>query len=215
MAFSSIEDLRLSLGLGARANLFEVALAFPVSLTGNSTTDWAGPSQIEITATDVNILVKAAQVPAFTVGVIEVPYKAGRRIKIPGDRTFADWTVTVINDENHTARRAFTAWIEMISKGNYNSPTKSVVNNYFTDLTVSQLNGHGDPIRTYSLINSFPTDVSAVDLSMDSTDTLSEFTVNFQYQYLTSSFGGITLSGGSVGRGSESEGGGGGGGSSA
>ena len=211
MAFSSIEDLRLSLGLGARANLFEVALAFPVSLTGNSTTDWAGPSQIEITATDVNILVKAAQVPAFTVGVIEVPYKAGRRIKIPGDRTFADWTVTVINDENHTARRAFTAWIEMISKGNYNSPTKSSVNNYYTDLTVSQLDGKNTAVRTYTLSDAFPTDVSAVDLSMDSTDTLSEFTVNFQYQYLTSSFGGTT-SVPDVGRGSESEGGGGGGG---
>ena len=208
MAFSSIENLRLSLGLGARANLFEVALAFPVSLTGNSTTDWPGPTQTEITTTDVNILVKAAQVPAFTVGVIEVPYKAGRRIKIPGDRTFADWTVTVINDEQHVGRRAFTAWIEMISKGNYNSATKSSVNNYYTDLTVFQLDGKNTAVRTYTLSDAFPTDVSAVDLSMDSTDTLSEFTVNFQYQYLTSSFDGITLSGAGSGSGSENEGGG-------
>ena len=188
MAFSTIANLQAALGLGARANLFEVALVFPNNLTGNDATDWQGPDVSQSVVRDpINILVKAAQVPAFTIGTIEVPYKAGRRIKIPGDRTFADWTVTVINDENHTARRAFTAWIEMISKGNYNSPTKSSVNNYYTDLTVSQLNGNGDPIRTYSLINSFPTDVSAVDLSMDSTDTLSEFTVNFQYHYLKTS----------------------------
>ena len=185
MAFSTIANLQAALGLGARANLFEVALVFPNNLTGNDATDWQGPDVSQSVVRDpINILVKAAQVPAFTIGTIEVPYKAGRRIKIPGDRTFADWTVTVINDENHTARRAFTAWIEMISKGNYNSPTKSSVNNYYTDLTVSQLNGNGNSIRTYSLINSFPTDVSAVDLSMDSTDTLSEFTVTFQYQYL-------------------------------
>ena len=186
MAFSSIADLKTTLGLGARANLFEVSLAFPIALTGNATdgSAWQGPDQTSITGTNVNILVKAAQVPAFTVGTIEVPYKAGRRIKIPGDRTFADWTITVINDENHTARRAFTAWIDMISKGNYNSATKSSVKNYYTDLTVTQLKGSGNAVRVYKLLDAFPTDVSGVDLSMDSTDTLSEFTVNFQYHYL-------------------------------
>ena len=184
MAFSSIANLKDTLGLGARANLFEVSLAFPIAVTGNATGAWQGPDQTTITTTNVNILVKAAQVPAFTIGTIEVPYKAGRRIKIPGDRTFADWTVTVINDEQHVARRAFTAWIDMISKGNYNSATKSSVKNYYRDLTVTQLKGSGNAVRVYKLLDAFPTDVSGVDLSMDSTDTLSEFTVNFQYQYL-------------------------------
>ena len=184
MAFSSIANLKDTLGLGARANLFEVSLAFPIAITGNAADAWGGPDQTTITATNVNILVKAAQVPAFTIGTIEVPYKAGRRIKIPGDRTFADWSVTVINDEQHVARRAFTAWIDMISKGNYNSPTKSSVKNYYTDLTVTQFKGSGNAVRVYKLLDAFPTDVSGVDLSMDSTDTLSEFTVNFQYQYL-------------------------------
>ena len=188
MAFSTIANLQAALGLGARANLFEVALVFPNNLTGNAATDWQGPDVSQAVVRDpINILVKAAQVPAFTIGTIEVPYKAGRRIKIPGDRTFADWTVTVINDEQHVGRRAFTAWIEMISKGNYNSPTKSSVNNYYTDLTVFQLDGKNTAVRTYTLSDAFPTDVSAVDLSMDSTDTLSEFTVNFQYHYLKTS----------------------------
>ena len=186
MAFSSIANLKSTLGLGSRANLFEVSLAFPVAVDGNATdgSAWQGPDQTTITTTNINILVKAAQVPAFTIGTIEVPYKAGRRIKIPGDRTFADWTVTVINDEQHVARRAFAAWIDMISKGNYNLATKSSVKNYYTDLTVSQLKGSGNVVRVYKLNDAFPTDVSGVDLSMDSTDTLSEFTVNFQYQYL-------------------------------
>jgi len=185
MAFSSIADLKTELLGGARANLFEVSLAFPTTSTNAAgTIAWEGPDKTGIAATNVNILVKAAQVPGFTVGTIEVPYKAGRRIKIPGDRTFADWTVTVINDEQHVARRAFTAWIDMISKGNYNDPTKSSVKSYYTDLTVTQLKGSGNAVRVYKLLDAFPTDVSGVDLSMDSTDTLSEFTVNFQYQYL-------------------------------
>ena len=182
MAFSSITNLKTALGLGARANLFEVVLTLPTFTDNTAGTTAKGAA--EAATFDLNILVKAAQVPAFTVGVIEVPYKAGRRIKIPGDRTFADWTVTVINDEQHVARRAFAAWIDMISRGNYNSPTKSSVKNYYRDLTVTQLKGNGKAVRVYKLLDAFPTDVSGVDLSMDSTDTLSEFTVTFQYQYL-------------------------------
>ena len=183
MAFSSVANLKTALGLGARANLFEVVLTLP-TFTDN-TAGTTAKTAAEAATFDLNILVKAAQVPAFTVGVIEVPYKAGRRIKIPGDRTFADWTVTVINDEKHVVRRAFTAWINSISKGNYDSPTKSFQKDYLTTLFVTQFKPGGNDVRSYRLVNAFPTDVSGVDLSMDSTDTLSEFTVNFQYQYLT------------------------------
>ena len=182
MAFSSVANLKTALGLGARANLFEVVLTLP-TFTGN-TAGVAAKGAAEATTFDLNILVKAAQVPAFTVGVIEVPYKAGRRIKIPGDRTFADWTVTVINDEKHIARRAFTAWIDFISKGNYDAADKSSNTDYRTDLVVTQFKGSGNDVRSYKLHEAFPIDVSGVDLSMDSTDTLSEFTVTFQYQYL-------------------------------
>ena len=186
MAFSSLLDLKNTLGLGARANLFEIKLLFPTptNVSGNAATDWQGPTEAEIAGLPINILVKAAQVPAFTIGTIEVPYKAGRRIKLPGDRIFADWTITIINDEKHVARRAFTAWINLISRGNYDAANKSIAKKYYTDLTVSQLKGNNLDQRMYKLFGAFPTDVSAVDLSMDSTDTLSEFTVNFQYQYL-------------------------------
>ena len=186
MAFSSLDILKDQLGFGSRSNLFEVTLAFPIDSDKNAEGSWEGPDEDTIgeSGTNVTILVKAAQIPAFTVGVIEVPYKAGRRIKLPGDRTFADWTITVINDEDHVARRAFAAWINMISRGNYDSQFKSTAKDYLKDLSVSQLKASGNTQRVYKLVNAFPTDVSAVDLSMDSTDTLSEFTVNFQYQYL-------------------------------
>jgi hypothetical protein len=132
----------------------------------------------------VKVLCKAAAVPGFTVGTIEVPFRAGRRIKIPGDRTFADWTVTIINDENHAIRRAFNAWVNLISKGNYDSQTKATVQDYYKDITCVHLKGDNTISRQYKLNDAFPTDVSAIDLSFDSTDTLSEFTVNFQYHYL-------------------------------
>ena len=185
MAFASIQQLKTALNRGARANLFEIEIAFPTNLV--STTLPGGiaaadlPSDI---ATRAKIMCKAAAVPGFTVGTIEVPFRAGRRIKIPGDRTFADWTVTIINDENQVLRRAFNAWVNAISRGNYDSQSKSTVQDYYQDIKCMHLKGDNTISRQYQLNDAFPTDVSAVDLSFDSTDTLSEFTVNFQYHYL-------------------------------
>lgn len=186
MAFTTIAKLRETLKIGARANLFEIDINFPTDV-GAGTTALA----------DSQVLCKAAAVPGFTIGTIEVPFRAGRRIKIPGDRTFADWTVTIINDENHTLRRAFNSWINLISKGDYQSTTKSSSQAYFCTIMCKHLKADGTISRRYELNDAFPTDVSAIDLSFDSTDTLSEFTVNFQYSHLkagpsgTGAFGSI------------------------
>ena len=178
MAFASLTELKTALtGRGARANLFEIEIGFPAAIASTITATVAKDK--------AKILCKAAAVPGFTVGTIEVPYRAGRRIKIPGDRTFADWTVTIINDEDHSLRQAFNAWINLISKGNYNSATKSsAISEYYQDITCNHLKADNTISRKYQLNDAFPTDVSAIDLSFDSTDTLSEFTVNFQYHYL-------------------------------
>ena len=170
MAITTISDLKSALNSGARSNLFKVTLT---GLEGTGDEDFS-------------YLCKAAQLPGSTLGIIEVPFSAGRRFKAAGDRTFADWTVTIINDENQTLRRAFNAWVNLISKGNYESPTKSSATgaNYYQDITCSHLKADNTVSRKYQLADAFPTDVSAIDLSFDSTDTLSEFTVNFQYHYL-------------------------------
>ena len=194
MAFASLTQLKTALtGRGARANLFEIEIGFPDAIASTITATVAKDK--------AKILCKAAAVPGFTVGTIEVPYRAGRRIKIPGDRTFADWTVTIINDEDHSLRQAFNAWINLISKGNYNSATKSsAISEYYQDITCNHLKADNTISRKYQLNDAFPTDVSAIDLSFDSTDTLSEFTVNFQYHYLKAGNSGtsFTTAGGDI-----------------
>ena len=176
MSFATLTELKTSLNRGARANLFEIDISFPAVVI----------SALADATLKTKLLCKAAAVPGFTIGTIEVPFRAGRRIKIPGDRTFADWTVTIINDENHTLRRAFNTWINLISNGNYNSDKKSLGTSpdYYKDITCVHLKGDNTISRQYKLNDAFVTDVSAVDLSFDSTDTLSEFTVNFQYHFL-------------------------------
>ena len=178
MSFATINELKTKLNKGSRANLFEVSLTFPPQVLTN-----AG-----FVASDTTIqwgaLCKSAAIPGMTIGTIEVPFRAGRKIKVPGDRTFADWSVTIINDENHKLRRIFTEWINFISTGDYESATKSTNTEYYQDILVTHLKANGNASRFYELNGAYPTDIGALDLSYDSTDTLSEFTVNFQYHYL-------------------------------
>ena len=75
MAITTIQNLKDVLNTGARSNLFRVTLSGFYSST--TTRD-----------EDFTYLCKAAQLPGSTVGIIEVPFAAGRRFKAAGDRTF-------------------------------------------------------------------------------------------------------------------------------
>ena len=77
---------------GARANLFDVTIT--------------GATIAGLTASEFNFSCKGAAIPAQTIGVVEVPY-FGRVVKVPGNKTFDNWTVTVINDENFQIRNGF------------------------------------------------------------------------------------------------------------
>ena len=45
--------------------------------------------------------------------------------------------------------------------------------------------GESAVLRTYKFYDIFPTNVSAIELSYDSTNTIEEFQVEFQVQYFT------------------------------
>ena len=87
MAFN-VNDFRAQMtGDGARPNLFEVSMPFPAfSAPGNA-------------QTKLTFMCKTAQLPGSTLGVVPVQY-FGRELKFVGNRTFADWTITIINDED-------------------------------------------------------------------------------------------------------------------
>ena len=94
-------------GGGARPNLFEVSI--PSFAAAVDDTDWTTDYQ-----NTFKFLCKAAQLPASTVAPINVPFR-GRILKVAGDRTFAEWTVTIINDEDFVLRTAFEKWSDKMS----------------------------------------------------------------------------------------------------
>tara|TARA_R100000315_G_C5233050_1_gene144099 strand:- start:24 stop:548 length:525 start_codon:yes stop_codon:yes gene_type:complete len=130
---------------------------------------------------DKHFFIKSAQLPASSIGTIEVPYK-GRKIKRPGDRTFAEWSLTILQDSEGAMRADFVNWMAGIS-GHFNTGNLASPEEYGAEWTITPQAQDGSPIQTITLVNCFPTDVGAVDFSYETTDSISEFTVTMQYDY--------------------------------
>ena len=182
-------------GGGARPNLFEVQIPNLPDAALNSTpnADWGTDIQ-----ENFSIMCKAANLPASNVASIDVPFR-GRTLKVAGDRTIDNWTITVINDEDFGIRNAMEAWMNGIARLSNNTGATNP-DSYMIDAVVHQLgrgysgNKHskknsdtsGDtkvtPLKSYKFIDIFPVAVSAIDLSYDSSDTIEEFTVEFAVQ---------------------------------
>jgi hypothetical protein len=174
MSFFNISNFRAALEAGAKPNLFEVNLSLPAGVldTGNAVTN------------NFKLLCKSAAIPALTVGVIEVPFR-GRRIKLPGDRTYSDWTITVVNDNAQTMRKAFDRWMQYINEPDATLDIRNTQEiDYKVTIDIKHLKINSKISRQYQLIDAFPTDVSAIDLSYDTTDAIQEFTVTFLYGHV-------------------------------
>ena len=160
---------RLS-GGGARPNLFEVELAFPDAVS---------------IANDVlqkaRFLVKAAALPASTIAPVDIPFR-GRILKVAGDRTFETWTVTVINDTDFAIRSAFEKWMNSINKLDDASGITDP-EQYQKDAMVHQLDRDGSVLRSYKFWDIYPTNISTIDLSYETTDTIEEFTIEMQVHW--------------------------------
>jgi hypothetical protein len=170
--FFNINTFRQKLNGGSKANLFKIEIRPDVV---------GGIDGVDLT--DLTLLCKSGAIPAFTLGIIEVPFR-GRRIKIPGDRTYGDWTATFVNDDNQQTRKAFDSWMNTIVDVNGENALRTGTGTYRCKIVVNQLKPDGNIARIYELYDAFPTDVSAIDLSYDTTDAIQEFTVTFQYHYL-------------------------------
>jgi len=168
----------------ARPNLFQVDLNFPATLGISSDLSTFG-----------NFTVRAANLPASQIGVVEVPFR-GRVLKIAGDRTFEPWTITVMNDSKFSMRNAFELWANSIQAANENFTAAGTLGDatdstgYFADMLVHQLSrdiksDSESPkiLKSYKFYNVFPSNVSAIDLDFGNNDAIEEFTVELQVQY--------------------------------
>ena len=179
MAFT-IDKFRsgaLSAG-GARANLFDVTISdIDANLMGA-----AGVKEFTFAC-------KAANIPAMAVGVVEVPY-FGRVVKVPGNKTFDNWSVTIINDEGFAIRNGFEKWVASMGThiGNIQTTASSALESGLygnAEVTHFGKTGNTDIIAIYNFVNMFPVAVGEITLGWDANDAIEEFTVEFAYDYWT------------------------------
>ena len=174
------------IGGGARPNLFECELYFPDDAIPEGTTRDALTDR-------TRFLVKAANLPASNISPINIPFR-GRNLKVAGDRTFDPWTITIINDVDFSIRTAFERWMNLINKHEDNAGITNPTD-YQKDLYVKQLGraqvGGTVPttdaklpvLKQYRFYGTFPTSISDIPLSYDSSDQIEEFSVTMEVQW--------------------------------
>ena len=170
MAFS-INTFR-STGLpggGARPNLFEAVIV------GQGLKD-----------TQFQYLCKIAAIPPSTMGVVEVPY-FGRMVKVPGNRTFDNLSVTVINDENFQIRNVVEEWMNRMNSHTGN--ISQLPSTLHAEMTITHFGRASASAAisggTWKFTNIFPVALGEIGLDWGSNDAIEEFTIDFAYDYWT------------------------------
>ena len=173
MAFNVAEFRANMIGDGARPNLFQVTLTFP-TIADNAV----------VSGQKATFMAKAAQLPGSTVGTVPV-YYFGRELKFAGNRTFTDWTLQIINDEDFTIRNTIESWMNAINShsGNVRNSAASNPSGYTVDAVVTQYGKTGDALKSYKFVGMFPLDLAPIDLDWGSNDSIEEYAVTFAYQW--------------------------------
>ena len=172
---------------GARPNLFQCEMTFPFLSRVE------GDPQRKFT-----FMCRAAQLPGTSINSIPVMY-FGRVLKFAGNRSFPEWTVTIINDEDFVIRKACERWVNGMNShvGNLRDPQftngqgssslggagQIASLGYQQDGYVTQFAKTGDAIKAYKFVGMFPIDVSPIDVDWGSNDNIEEYAVTFAYQW--------------------------------
>lgn len=171
MAFR-VQEFRAQMNYdGARPNLFQCDLTFPTL---------AGGAQQQFT-----FMARAAQLPGDTVNQIPM-YYFGRELKFSGNRTFPEWTVTIINDEDFQVRNAFEAWMSGMNEHVSNLRDPAFIKGdggYQQDGFVTQYGKAGDVIKRYKFVGLFPIDIGPIELDWGANDQIEEYAVTLAYQW--------------------------------
>lgn len=153
------------------------------------------------------LLIKSTTVPPLDISTIDLPYRL-RKISIPGSRQKQDWTATFYAS-NETYYK-FTQWANLCSPLKFDDDagdiggleairaeieikiektsfpvgdSESSIPGPFNK-SVAESDTPEKPMLNIKIANAWPKNVSSLDLSMDSRDSLLEFNVTFEYEFV-------------------------------
>ena len=173
----SIDDFKTGISSAniepARSSLFQVS----VSGGQGGSTGFA----------NLKYLCRATSIPGLTITPIERQY-LGRTVKIPGDITFTELALTIVNDTDYLIRNSLEIWMAGINSHETNERAfADIFGSETTTIKLEQLNRAGTTTAggTFQFINAWPTTVDPIELSFDTASDIEEFTATFAYQYYT------------------------------
>jgi len=179
---SSIQEFKSNLlGGGARPNQYRVDLTFP-AIAQNGTE--AGRR--------AQFLCSSTSLPGSVIGVAPVFFR-GRQLKLAGERQFAPWAVTIINDTDFLIRNSFESWANSINTLDTNTGITSPLI-YTADMTVNQLDRNGAVLKSYKFVGAWPSQISEIEVSFAENDRVEEFMVTFEYTHYETSFSTAAIS---------------------
>lgn len=165
----NIDGIKTAFSTGdfARTNLFEV--------------------EIPYLGKDFRFKCRGATLPAGQMDEVVVSYQ-NRKIKLAGDRTFEDWTITVYNDAAHETRQQFLDWAALATaqgKTIYGENPDA----YKKNGLVRQFDRKGEETASYSTYGIFPKTVGEITLDWDTNNEVEVFEITFAMDYWTTGDG--------------------------
>mgnify|MGYP006289028731 CR=1 FL=1 len=177
MAFNINDFISVMKRDGYRPNLFEITLTLPTIVSSQQFT----------------LKAKATAIPSSSVGTASLFY-FGRQAKFAGNRSFDNWTVSVIMDETDFigfgTRGMFEQWSSLINSHQGNIRNSGYVSpsvgggGYYGTGTITPLGKDGSALgTTYLMQGCYPIDVGSLPLDWGDNDRIAEFPVTFAYQW--------------------------------
>ena len=168
MAILGIDDFKSKLtGGGARSTLYKATINYPSFVGGD----------VELTS----FLIKASSgLPASNLEELPVPFR-GRILKMAGNRTFDDWTTTIINDTDFRIRNDLEKWSNAINEHSANTGLTNT-NDYFADMVIEQLDRDGSVLKKYDFRGCWPKQIAAIAVGYES-EAIEEFECTWAVQY--------------------------------
>lgn len=171
MAFSDVSKFLANFDGGARPNRYRVTLV--------------GGGASGAVPANFSFLCRSTSIPASQLAPCVVSYM-GREVKVPGDRTFDDWTVTVYNTKDMGVRKFFETWSSNILKNFANITDDEEELYWMGNAEVEQLDRGEVVTNTYEVKGIFPTSIGEIALAYDNNNTVEEFSVTFAVNWWVS-----------------------------
>jgi len=154
---------------GARQYLFSVYFNFPSSI---------GILEDDMKK-NIKYYVRTSSLPESTYEDIVIPYP-GYSFKMAGNRTYADWTVSLNIDKKNDVLKIFHDWHNMIY--NPQDHTYSAPIQYMLNQNLWMLGPDLKPTSEYVLYAAWPKAIGNITMDYSSTELMS-VDITFSYQY--------------------------------